>query len=169
MEKNEPDSIAIRIQQHHEFQMHNHGILFIKIGLNGKELEKLAEELSKVLFPNMQLQVFHFDGNDPDFSFGSIKKPSEMVTVSDGSKRLLTKLIFPEDKPVILVIQSFNLMKGADQVNFAALENKQPEFIGMHLRLYEGSMILAGIDPMGQDVDKRIEEKGIFIQPPFKP
>lgn len=167
MKKSELVSIINRIKRYHEFQLKHHASAFIKVRSNGKGIDLLAEGLSKALFTGMDVPIVRLEGEDPNTSFESIKGTSDMVIVPNVGMRLVRDFVFPENKPVLIAISSFNLMKGTDQGGFAELGDEKPDRVRKQWNIYEGSVIIAGIDQSDKNVDPRAREKGILLEPPF--
>ncbi|MEI8045815.1 MAG: hypothetical protein WCI92_00445 [Bacteroidota bacterium] len=161
------EPIIKRIRGYHQLQLSSHSCAFIKIKLKSDELEYLAVELSKVLYANLTIPIFSIDAEDPTVSFQSIKKTPVMTTDSTGRHGFVTKLLFPEDKPVILMINSFNQLKGIDQGGFARLEDEKHDNYKTLWEIFMGSIILAGIDESDNPIDPRASEMGIYLKPTF--
>lgn len=168
MKKSELVGIINRIKRYHEFQLKHNASAFIKIKINGEDIDLLAEKLSNVLFTGMEVPIVRLYGEDPNTSFESIKGASDIVIFPNVGKRLVRDFVFQENKPVLIAISSFNLMKGTDQGGFAELGDVKPDRVRKQWNIYEGSIIVAGIEHSDKKVDPRASDKGILLEPPFQ-
>jgi hypothetical protein len=163
------EPIIKRIRGYHKLQSSSHSSAFVKIKLKSEELEYLAVELSKVIYGDLIVPIFRIDADDPTTSFQSIKKTPVMTTDLTGRHGFFTELIFPQDKPVILSINSFNQLKGIDQGSFARLEDQKQDNYKTLWDIFMGSIVLAGIDESDKSIDPRASEMGIYLNPTFLP
>lgn len=110
-----------------------------------ESIHKLAIALSKELSDDQPLPIYLTYGNirgEHGWPFSRVRNNNRLRLTSDGTfETEMSGLIFPQDRPVIVLAEYFDWLGPNDQLAYAHMIDGGQEI----LRLYPGSILIAGI------------------------
>ncbi len=118
--------------------------------------EKQLIEISNILKDNKSVieEIFWLNAADQFNypSFDSLRIKPRIVIKGNELKAKTGELIFPQDKPIILVVNNFNSLEKEDQVKYLrALCKKEEGDYFPHLYLHEDSIVILGLGLNDED------------------
>lgn len=118
-------------------------LLFIETE-QADQLYELGIALAKLSDP-APLPIYVTQGQlKKDWSFSRIKRGARLRLEADGSMVIETGgLIFPQDKPIVLLVECFDHFELHDQRNYCHLVDGEGD--AENLALHRGSILIAGL------------------------
>lgn len=139
-------------------------LLFLEVN-SEKDLRKAAIEIAKKVSPENPLPVYVIPGNikgEHGWPFSRIKKASCIKLEMDGE--IVTEIggvIFPQDRPIVLVIEGFDFLDMRDQRAYSHLVDGE----GGNFALHTGSILIAGLFSQNRGkLDVGSLSRGIYIE-----
>ncbi|MFL6446337.1 MAG: hypothetical protein ACJ746_01350 [Bryobacteraceae bacterium] len=139
-------------------------LLFIKTEGYGS-LKALAIRISRLLGKQEPAPIYLVQGTmlgEQGRPFSKIKKAATVRLLADG--QIVTEtggLIFPQDRPIVLVIEAFECLSHNDQRAYAHLVDGE----GGQYGLYEGSVLIAGLNSANPEaVEPGALNRGIYLE-----
>jgi hypothetical protein len=110
----------------------------------------------------MEVYVVHGDGRGENgWPFSRVRAGSRMHLKRDGSLILENSLIFPQLKPIVLLIESFGYLDHFDQRAYSHLVDGE----GGDVALCRGSILISGVTGGDEeDIETGSLDRGFYIE-----